>query len=114
VVTARPDGTPLPFIPAARLGGALRWEGGAWSLGGSARHTFAQPRTALEGELPTEAYTLLGADAGVRIRRGGATHSLTLRGENLGDRLYRDAASRVKEFAPNPGRNLSLLYRVVF
>jgi iron complex outermembrane recepter protein len=114
VVAARADGTPLPFIPASRLGGSLRWEGGVWSLGGSARHTFAQERTGLEGELPTDAHTLLGADAGVRLRRAGATHSLTLRAENLGDRLYRDAASRVKEFAPNPGRNLALLYRVIF
>jgi hypothetical protein len=30
------------------------------------------------------------------------------------DVLYRDAASRIKEYAPNPGRNVSLLYRVHF
>jgi hypothetical protein len=28
--------------------------------------------------------------------------------------LYRDAASRIKAFAPNPGRNVSLTYRLLF
>jgi len=37
-----------------------------------------------------------------------------LRGENLGDRFYRDATSRIKDFAPAAGRNVSLLYRVTF
>ena len=41
-------------------------------------------------------------------------HSLTLRGENLGDTLHREATSRVKDFAPGPGRNLALLYRLYF
>jgi hypothetical protein len=34
---------------------------------------------------------------------------------NLTDRTaFRDAASRIKRFAPNPGRNIALLYRVHF
>jgi iron complex outermembrane recepter protein len=46
--------------------------------------------------------------------RGRGVHSLTLRADNVTDVLYRDAASRIKDFAPNPGRNVSLLFRVYF
>jgi iron complex outermembrane receptor protein len=41
-------------------------------------------------------------------------HSITLRADNLLDERYRDAASRIKDFAPNPGRNLALVYRLLF
>lgn len=110
----RADGTPVPFLPAARLGGSLRWDDGRLSLGGQVRHAFQQDRAGLEGEPATGAYTLLDLDAGVRLVGGVRVHSLTLRVENLGNVLYRDAASRIKDFAPNPGRNVALLYRAYF
>jgi hypothetical protein len=53
------------------------------------------------------AYTLVDAHAGYRITRGGRVHSFALRNDNILDVLYRDAASRVRDFAPNPGRNIS-------
>jgi hypothetical protein len=28
--------------------------------------------------------------------------------------LYREATSRIKDFAPNPGRNVALVYRLIF
>jgi iron complex outermembrane recepter protein len=108
------DGTPVPFIPAARLGGSLRWDDGTFSVGGALRHAFRQDRVGLDDETPTAAYTLLDADAGIRLIRSGRIHSVTLRGDNLTNALYRDAASRIKDFAPNPGRNVALLYRVYF
>lgn len=114
VIAERVDGTPLPYTPAARLGGSVRWEPGALSLGGSVRHGFAQPRVGYEGERATGAYTLLGADAGLRWRRGRQTYSVTVRLDNLTDRLYHDAASRAKNFAPSPGRSASLVYRAYF
>jgi hypothetical protein len=40
--------------------------------------------------------------------------AIVVRGDNLADVLYRDASSRIKDFAPNPGRNISFLYRVSF
>ena len=42
------------------------------------------------------------------------THSITFRAENLGNELHREATSRVKDFAPGPGRNLSLMYRLYY
>jgi iron complex outermembrane recepter protein len=110
----RLDGIPLPYMPPPRLGGALRYEAGALSFGGGVRHGFRQERVGLKYEIPCDAYTLFDLDAGIRIRSTGATHSITLRAQNLTDAHYRDAASRIKDFAPSPGRNISLLYRVYF
>ena len=61
--------------------------------------------------LDEELAELIGAEAGFQVRLANRTISLTLRGENLTDRLYRDATSRIKDFAPNPGRNVSVLLR---
>ncbi|CAN5847710.1 TonB-dependent receptor [soil metagenome] len=110
----RRDGTPVPFIPPARLGASVRWDDGRFSAGAGVRHAFAQARVGGEDEPATDAYTLLDLDAGVRLLAGGRTHSPTLRADNLTNALYRDAASRIKDFAPNPGRNVALLYRVFF
>jgi iron complex outermembrane recepter protein len=114
VRAALADGTPVPFLPAARLGTSLRWDDGRISAGSALRHAFAQRRVGLEGERPTDAFTLLDLEAGVRVLRGGRIHSLNLRVDNATDRLFRDAASRIKEFAPNPGRNVSVVYRLFF
>lgn len=106
-------GEPLPFMPAARLGGSVRWDDPHYSAGVEVRHAFAQDRVP-EGELATDAYTLVGLNAGATFIRGGLVHSITLRADNLLDELYRDASSRIKGFAPSPGRNLTLVYRVLF
>lgn len=108
------DGTPLSFIPPARLGFELHWDDGTYAIGGGVLHAFRQDRTGPADELSAPAYTNLRFSAGLRHLIGGTTHSLTIRGENLGDRLYRDATSRIKDFAPNPGRNISLVYRLYY
>lgn len=107
------SGGPLPFMPAARLGGSLRWDNGRLSWGAEARHAFAQ-RDVPENELATDPYTLLDLHAGVVVNRGGLTHTISLRILNVTDELYREPTSRIKAFAPNPGRNVSLLYKVLF
>ncbi|HUE96882.1 MAG TPA: hypothetical protein VMN39_09490, partial [Longimicrobiaceae bacterium] len=60
------------------------------------------------------AHTEVRLDGGIRISRGGMVHSITVRAENVGDELVREATSRIKEFAPSPGRNLSVTYRMMF
>jgi iron complex outermembrane receptor protein len=108
------DGTPLSFMPPPRVGGFARWDNGRWSLGGEVHHEVRQTRIGAAGETPTPAHTVARLDAGLRITRGGLVHSFTLRGENLGNELHREATSRIKEWAPNPGRNIALVYRVLF
>ena len=114
VRAGRGGGETLPFLPPARLGGSLRWDDGRVSLGGEVRHAFRQGRYAAEDGGPTAGYTLFNASAGVQVSRGGAVHSVTLQADNLTDILYRDASSRIKDFAPNPGRNVSLVYRLFY
>jgi iron complex outermembrane receptor protein len=114
------DGTPLPFIPAARLGGSARWDNGRFSLGGEIRHGFAQdrvPAPATESDpsaVPTGAYTLLNLSAGVTLSAGGRTHAITVRADNLTDARYADATSRIKSFALQPGRNFAVVYKLLF
>lgn len=107
-------GGPLPFMPAGRLGASLRWDSGRFNAGGEARHVFAQRDATGGQDVETEAYTLLNVSAGWSVTMGGRIHELTLRGDNLGDVKYYDATSRIKSFAANPGRNLSVVYRVMF
>jgi iron complex outermembrane recepter protein len=106
------SGDPVPFLPPARLGATARWEPGALSVGAAVRHALAQRRVTGGPDVATDAYTLVDLDAGLRLTRGSTIHSVTLRVGNATNRHYRDAASRIKRFAPNPGRNVALMYRV--
>ena len=114
------DGTALPFMPAARLGGSVRWKGRRFSLGGELRHGFAQrrvPPPAVENDpsaIPTDAYTVLDLSAGFDIAAGGRLHSIVLRADNVTDEQYVDATSRIKSFALQPGLNVALVYKVAF
>jgi iron complex outermembrane receptor protein len=105
------DGGPLPFMPPARVGGSARWDDGTYSLGVEGRHAFAQDR-AENDEFRTGAYTLVNASAGLSLRRGSRIHSIVLRADNLLDEAYRESTSRL--LVPSPGRNLSLVYRILF
>ncbi len=106
----------LPYIPAGRIGGSLRYDDGRRSFGGDVRRVFDQSKVSGDAlDLPTKAYTLLNVSATYLFTAGGSTvHSLTLRADNLLDEQYRDATSRIKSFAYNPGRNLSVVYRLLF
>ena len=109
------DGGPLPFMPPARLGGGLRWEGARFTVAGDVRHAFAQDRvTGDEVDVATAAYTVANLSASSQWLVGNVLHVLTLRADNVGDTRYFDAASRIKRFAANPGRNISLVYQVTF
>ena len=67
-----------------------------------------------EFETTTGGYSTWSAVAGYRFTAFNRVHAITLRGENLGDELYYDHLSRAKELFPGPGRNLSVVYRVIF
>lgn len=114
------DGTPLPFIPAARVGGTARWDNGRTAAGVDVRHAFRQddvPEAQTDEDpsaVVTGAYTLVDLSLGFTFVGGDRVHSVTLRADNVLDERYRDAASRIKHFAFNPGRNLSVVYRVLF
>ena len=107
------DGSAIPFMPAGRVGGSARWDNGRLSLGMEGRHTLRQERVA-ENETRAGSYTLLNLNAGITMIIGARVHAITIRADNLLDERYREATSRIKEFAFNPGRNLSAVYRLLF
>lgn len=108
-------GGALPFIPPARVGAGLRWEKRSRFVGADLRHGFAQQRvTGGSVDVPTNAYTVLNVSAGQQWLIGNVLHQLTLRADNAGDARYFEASSRIKRFAANPGRNVTLVYSVQF
>ncbi len=102
-----------PLIPPAngRLG--LRYETADWFAGAGGRFAAEQDRTG-DFEEPTAAYAVADLSGGIRFLRGGRLHTLTLRVDNVLDTEYRDHMSRIKEIMPQPGRSVSLLYRLTF
>jgi iron complex outermembrane recepter protein len=135
--TRADGGEPLPSIPP--LQGALnaRFErpgyflGAGWHLAGEqARVPFAPDLALPVGddaparcfsdrgraylECPTAGYSYASASAGLRWTAAHRLHTLTLNVNNLADTVWRDHLSRIKEVAPQPGRNVQLLYRVNF
>jgi len=122
--TAEKD--PLPAIPPLNGGVEVRWEGSAVHLSAGWRGGAAQDRvpapfpSPLEGadflipERPTPAYHLVDVGAGVRWTRAGTLHAVTFGVENLLDEEWRNHLSRIKDVAPEGGRNVKLAYRVSF
>ncbi len=124
-------GTALPYLPAGRLGATGRWDDGRFSVDAEVRHAFAQSQvpasqltddaaTALDeraldpSATRTGAYTLVNLSVGFNALTGGRVTNLTLRADNLFDVRYVDATSRIKNFAANPGRNISLVYKLLY
>jgi iron complex outermembrane receptor protein len=61
---------------------------------------------------PPPAYTLVGAEAGLRWQVAGHPLSIILTGSNLLNQRYRDYLDRFRYFADEPGRNIMLKLRM--
>jgi iron complex outermembrane receptor protein len=125
----RDDGEPLPFIPPLRTGLALhyraaRWHGsvGFWYYDEQDRvpdppefESTPPPEVpGLLGLTPTDDYTMLDAHVGYRLPTGGMMHEFLLRGTNLTNEEAHNSVSRLKDLVPLPGRDLRLVYRLIF
>lgn len=109
------DDTNLPYIPAGRVGANLRWDNARLSIGGGVRAVFDQTKVSGDAlDVPTESYTLANLSIGWTLFRGPSVQTIVLRADNLLDEQYFDATSRIKSFAANPGRNVALVYKIVF
>lgn len=104
---------PLPFIPPLKATAALRYETGRFEAGAKVIHALKQDRTG-EFETPTDGYTNLDIFAQYRIQGKTLLHSFSVSANNLLNTEYYNHLSRIKELSPEPGRNISLLYRVYF
>jgi iron complex outermembrane recepter protein len=120
----RVTGEPLPAMPPINGRAHVRWEqnGRMFELGwrGAAR----QDRVPLElppvepggnsvlPDPPTDGYHLFRIGTGLEWSMGGRDHRLHLEVDNLLNRSWRDHLSRARSVAPEPGRNVQLLYRL--
>lgn len=112
--TAFVDASPHPpLIPPLMGRVGVRWERGAWFAGAGVRLAARQERVG-DFEQPTDGYAVGDLDLGVRLVRGPRVHAISLRVDNLTDVEYRDHLARTKEIMPQPGRGVSLLYRLTY
>lgn len=109
----RSTGDPLPRIPPYRGWVGLRYEKGGFHAFGEVRAATKQDRL-YGAETPTAGYAVLNGHATYTFTTGRTAHVITLRGGNLGDRLYRNHLSYVKDLAPEMGRSVKLVYSLRF
>lgn len=130
---------PLPAMPPLRARAQLRWEQRAWTVGGGVEATARQARvpsapttlgattcalstsqtvlgagapSLLPAEFcPTSGWVLAHASASRRWMMAGQLHELTAAVDNLFNSVWRDHLWRAKQVAPQPGRNIRVLYR---
>ena len=104
---------PLPMIPPFKGNIELSYTYDKLKVGTKARVTAAQKRTG-EFETPTDEYTVFNLFSQYRFEEWGLLHTVSLTANNIFNTTYRDHLSRIKEIYPQPGRNISMLYRVYF
>ena len=109
----RASGEPLPRIPPRSALLALVYLAQRWEARIEGRWVDEQLRVA-DHEQPTPDYAMLGASLGYKIFAGTVLHELVLKGTNLTDEAAYNHVSFIKYQAPLPGRNIALLYRLLF
>jgi iron complex outermembrane receptor protein len=104
---------PLPRIPPlrGRAGVEFRWQG----LSVKPEVEMARDQNSLAVfETRTPGYSVFNLKGSYSIVRQHATHMLSANFFNIGDRLYRNHVSFLKDEAPEIGRGLSFGYSVRF
>ena len=105
--------TPLPRIPPlrGRVGVEFRYKG----LTIKPEALFANAQEHLfPTETGTAGYGLFNVGGSYLIARQHSAHIISFNAFNLGDRLYRNHLSFIKEFAPEIGRGVRVTYTVRF
>jgi iron complex outermembrane receptor protein len=104
---------PLPRIPPlrGRAGVEFRWQG--LSIKPEVQMASAQDNLSTF-ETRTPGYSVFNLKGSYSIVRSHATHMISANFFNMGDRLYRNHVSFVKDVAPEIGRGISFGYAVRF
>jgi len=103
----------LPLQPPLNGRFGLRYEAPRWFAGAASRFSGSQTDLG-DFETPTAGYALIEAELGMRLLVGRRFHTITLRVENAADIVYRNHLSRTKDLLPESGRDIALLYRLMF
>ena len=104
---------PLPLIPPSRVavGATYHTNSVSWlqhlSLRGEVENVARQTRLDVN-DVATGSYTLVNVDFDAEHRFAQHDVRFDLRVQNAGNVAYRDFLSRYKQFALDPGRNISL------
>ncbi len=109
----RDGGGALPRIPPYRLWAGLRFEHKQFHFEGEVKKVGEQTRV-YGAETPTDGYTLVNFHATYQRTTGHAVHTVTVRADNVGDELYRNHLSYIKDLTPEMGRSFRLVYGVRF
>ncbi len=104
---------PLPQVPPLKMKGSLKYVNNNFEIGSRIRIAAAQDRTG-EFETTTDGYTLVDTFAQYRFNSGNLLHTLALNLNNFFDETHFNHLSKIKDLRPEPGRNVSLLYRIYF
>jgi iron complex outermembrane receptor protein len=107
------DNTPLPRIPPlrGRVGLEFRYKG--LLLNPEVVMSNHQDRI-FPTETATAGFALFNLSGSYLLTRGHAAHILSFNFFNLGDTVYRNHLSFIKDFAPEMGRGLRITYTLRF
>ena len=105
--------TPLPRIPPLRGSAGVEATFGGFRLFPEVVMSDHQTRI-FTTETPTAGYAVFNFTGSYTIARQHAAHVFSVNTFNLGDVLYRNHLSFIKEFAPEIGRGVRFVYTVRF
>ena len=105
--------TPLPRIPPLRGRVGIEYQRRGFSIRPELVLANRQNDT-FDLETPTAGYAVLDLRASYTIPKGNAIHQFSASVFNIGDRLYRNHSSFIKDLAPEIGRGVRFSYIVRF
>ncbi len=105
--------TPLPRIPPLRGHVGFDFRHAGFSVKPELVLASGQHQT-FTGETRTPGYRVANLKASYTILRGRLVHQFALNFFNIGDRLYRNHSSFIKDLAPEIGRGVRFTYRIRF
>ena len=103
----------LPFIPPFRSIASVEYRTSKFNFGVEVKAVSSQNKIA-PTETHTPGYVIFNLHLGLRLPMKGLAQEINLNVENLTNRRYYDHLSRIKDFAPMPGRNISVIYHIFF
>jgi iron complex outermembrane receptor protein len=104
---------PLPRIPPFRFRGGLRYQVNAFQAGGEVVAAASQDRV-FGDETTTDGYSVLKLYTAYSFQASGALNTITARLDNAANELYRNHLSLIKDYVPEMGRSLKVVYGVKF
>ncbi len=105
--------TPLPRIPPLRGRVGIEYERQGFSIRPELLLANRQSQT-FDLETPTAGFAVLDLRASYTIPTRGAIHQFSANVFNIGDQLYRNHSSFIKDLAPEIGRGVRFSYLVRF